>query len=37
MKEKEVILAWDKYQAGDFVLMDHFVVKIRGQQLDGYG
>ena len=30
VKEKEAILAWDKYQAGNFVLMDHFVVKTPG-------
>ena len=37
IKEKEAILAWDKYQAGDFVSMDQFVVKTPGRQLEGYG
>ena len=37
IKEKEAILAWEKYQAGDFVSTDQFVVKTPGQQLEGYG
>ena len=37
VKEKEAILAWDKYEVGDFVSMDQFVVKTPGRQLDGYG
>ena len=37
IKEKEAILAWDKYEAGDFVSMDQFVVKTPGRQLEGYG
>ena len=30
IKEKEVILAWGKFQAVDFVLMNQFVVSIPG-------
>ena len=37
IKEKDGILALDKYQAGDFVLMDGFVVSTPGQLLTGYG
>ena len=37
LKEKEAILAWEKYQAGDFVSMEQFVVKTPGRQLEGYG
>ena len=37
VKEKEAVLAWDKYEVGDFVSMDQFVVKTPGRQLDGYG
>jgi hypothetical protein len=37
LKEREAILAWDKYQAGDFVSMDQFVVKTPGRLLEGYG
>ena len=33
IKEKEGILAMGKYQAGDFVLMDQFVVNTPGQLL----
>ena len=30
IKEKEAILAWDKYEAGDFVSMDQFIVRTPG-------
>ncbi len=33
IKEKEAILAWDRYQAGDFVSMHQFVVKTPNRQL----
>ena len=37
IKEKEGILAADKYEAGDFVSMDQFVVKTPGRLPTGYG
>jgi hypothetical protein len=37
VKEKEAILSWDKYEAGDFVSMDHYIVSTPGRLLDGYG
>ena len=37
VKEKESILALDKYQAGDIVSMDQFVVRTSGKLLRGYG
>lgn len=37
VKEKEAILAWDKYEAGDFVSMDQFIVKTPGRLLEGFG
>ena len=37
LKEKEAILAWDKYEAGDFVSMDQFVCKTPGRLLQGFG
>ena len=37
IKEKEAILAWDEYEAGDFVSMDQFVVNTPGRQLEGFG
>lgn len=37
IKAKEAILAWDKYEAGDFVSMDQFVVKTPGRLLEGFG
>ena len=37
IKEKEAILAWDKYEAGDFVSMDQFVCKTPGRLLQGFG
>ena len=36
IKEKEVFLALDKYHAGDFLLMDQFVVSSPGPLLTGY-
>eukprot|EP01082_Thalassiosira_pseudonana_P009463 g8665.t1 g8665 contig3:647373-650417(+) len=35
--EKEGILSWDKYEPGDFVSSDQFVVKTPGRLLKGYG
>lgn len=37
VKEKEAILSWDKYEAGDFVSMDQFIVKTPGRLLEGFG
>ena len=37
IKEREAVLAWEKYQPGDFVSMDHFVVNTPGRLLSGYG
>ena len=37
IKEKEAILAWDKYKPGDFISMDQFVVKTPGRPEGGYG
>ena len=37
LKEKQGILAWDKYQAGDFVSMDQFICKTPGRLLEGFG
>ena len=37
LKEKAAILAWDKYQPGDFISMDQFVVKTPGRLEGGYG
>merc|ERR1712197_15412 len=37
IKEKEAILAWDKYEAGDFLSMDQFVCKAPGRLLQGFG
>eukprot|EP01082_Thalassiosira_pseudonana_P005723 g5374.t1 g5374 contig2:418133-419951(-) len=35
--EKEGILSWNKYEPGDFVSSDQFVVKTPGRLLIGYG
>ena len=37
IKEREAVLSWEKYQPGDFVSMDHFVVNTPGRLLSGYG
>ena len=37
IKEKEGILAADKYEAGDFVSMDQFIVKTPGRLPTGFG
>ena len=37
VKEKEDVLSWDKYEAGDFVSTDHFIVSTPGRLLEGYG
>ena len=36
LKEKEAILAWDKYQPGDFVSMDQFVCHTPGRLMEGF-
>ena len=35
--KKGAMHAWDKYQPGDFVFMNQFVVSTQGCQLEGYG
>ena len=37
VKEKEAILAWNRYEAGDFVSMDQFVVRTPGRRLHSSG
>ena len=35
--DREAVLSWDRYEAGDFVSMDQFVVTVPGRLPSGYG